>query len=229
MDLLLYSQVDGLTMEVRKLTRQHEGLESTVLHLTDRTDRLESIVGRVILPQRDEGGNASRQQAGVFQQTAADEGQPQRHSLSEGEGEIPTSLAGAQNEPDPWYDWLVTAEKHTKSSSHVTVRDLVVLDESQYGARNSSRGRTASTWKGTPALQLSRQGSDPTGVELPIRDDELALACSHGESNTMPSSSASVHRPVVAGLNRSGTSYYSSTHLSEDMAEYHGHRDHELP
>ena len=141
------------------------------------------------------------------------------HSLSEEEGEIPNPLASAQDEPDPWYEWLVTAEKHTKSSNHVTVRDLVVLEESQYGARNSSRRTIASTWIGTPASRLLELECDATGVELPLRDDDLTLASSHGESNTKSSSSASVHGPVVAGSNKGGTSYYSSSRLSDDRFE----------
>ena len=44
---LLDVQIEGLTQNLDKMTRNHEGLESTVLYLTDRTDRLEEIVQRL--------------------------------------------------------------------------------------------------------------------------------------------------------------------------------------
>ena len=120
-------------------------------------------------------------------------------------------LVVAQIEPEPWFDWVVSSEGLTNPSDHVTVRNLIVLIEFQYGARISSQETTVSTWIGSPALQLLELGCDPTGDELPLRDDNFTLAMSHAEFNTKSSISVSVHGPAVAGSAKGGTSYYSSS------------------
>ena len=45
------------------------------------------------------------------------------------------------------------------------------------------------------------------------------LAMSHAESNTKSSISVSVHGPAIVGSDKGGTSYYSSSHLSDDKFE----------
>ena len=95
----------------------------------------------------------------------------------------------------------------------------MVLEEFQCGARIIAQETTLSTWIGSPASQLLELGCDPTGVELPLRDDSSTLAMSHAESNTTASISVPVHGPVVVGSDTGGTSSYSSAHLSDDRFE----------
>ena len=138
MDLLLCTQEDVLTTEIHQLTRNHEGLQSTVTRLADRTIELETDVKRMVLQRSNEEDNTSRQYAGNNRQLRVDTTQPMCHLLSEDEGETLNPLADAQNKPDPWFDWLVASERLTKPSGHVTVRNLMVLEVSVWRPKQFS-------------------------------------------------------------------------------------------
>ena len=80
----------------------------------------------------------------MARQPMVDNLQPACHSLGADVGESPNPLGNAQDEPDLWYDWMVTSERLADSHNHVTVRDLLVLEGIQCGARISFQETTAS-------------------------------------------------------------------------------------
>jgi len=202
-DLLICNQVDTLTTEVRDLTRRHESSQFAIERLADRTQELETDVQRIL------AAGSGTEDISIHTQHLV---------ISEDEGEDPLTRGGAMHTPDPWFFWLNDSETSDSAKDHAIVRNLMVLEDHHCGARGSQQEPTASTCFGTSGSQLLDLRSDHTGDEYSTEYDELALADNHRDANASTSSSVSVHRPEAAGPIR-GTTYYSSTYLSDDKFE----------
>ena len=144
LDLLICTQVDTLTTEVRELTRRHEGCQFTIERLADRTYELETDVRRMTPARSAAEDSTLRPYADKDQPHRVDSTQPLYQTISEDEGEYPHSQDGAQNSPDPWFFWLNTSEKSDYARDRSTVRNLMVLEEYRYGARISTQSITDS-------------------------------------------------------------------------------------
>ena len=80
--LLLRDQIDRLIQNLDELARNHDGLESTVLFLTDRTVRLEKALQRFVSLQDMSEKTQRGYDAGTDQQAATDQSWGSIHRVS---------------------------------------------------------------------------------------------------------------------------------------------------